>query len=254
VDDHSRFTWFYPLKHKSDFIDTFLHFQKFVENQFSHNIKAFQCDGGSEFTSLHFKHLLSTCGIEQRFSCPYTPAQNVKAERKHHHIIETGLTLIFYAYTPLTVWVEAFSMAMYIINRLPTLVLQNASPYEVLYGNSPSYSLFRTFGCLCYPYIRDYVSHKLAPKTTPCVFIGYSSIHKGFRCLDRIAQHVFISRHVIFDEINFPFARNPPATPTSLSDLVSFFELGISHSDLSCFKSFSSSVGSDPRHLPHFDS
>jgi hypothetical protein len=41
VDDHSRFTWFYPLKHKSDFYDTFLRFQKFVENQFSHSIKAF---------------------------------------------------------------------------------------------------------------------------------------------------------------------------------------------------------------------
>jgi hypothetical protein len=209
VDDHSRFTWFYPLKHKSDFYDTFLRFQKFVENQFSHSIKAFQCDGGSEFTSLRFKHHLSTCGIEQRFSCPYTPAQNGKAERKHRHITETGLTLLFHAHTPLTMWVEAFSTATYIINRLPTLVLQNASPYEVLYGNSPSYSLFRTFGCLCYPYLRDYVSHKLAPKTTLCVFIGYSSTHKGFRCLNRTTQRVFISRHVIFDETNFPFAGNP---------------------------------------------
>jgi hypothetical protein len=254
VDDHSHFTWFYHLKHKSDFYYTFLHFQKFVENQFSHSIKAFQCDGDLEFTSLRFKHHLSTCGIEQRFSCPYTPTQNGKAERKHRHITETGLTLLFHAHTPLTMWVEAFSTAMYIINRLPTPVLQNASPYEVLYGNSPSYSLFRTFGCLCYPYLRDYVSHKLAPKTTPCVFIGYSSTHKGFRCLDRTTQHVFISRHVIFDETNFPFAGNPPATPASLSDLVSFFEPGTSHSDLSRFRSSSSSAGSDPRHPPHSNS
>jgi hypothetical protein len=123
-----------------------------------------------------------------------------------------------------------------------------------LYGNSPSYSLFHTFGCLCYPYLRDYVSHKLAPKTTPCVFIGYSSTHKGFRCLDRTTQRVFISRHVIFYETNFPFAGNPPATPASLSDLVSFFEPGTSHSDLSCFRSSSSSAGSDPRHPPHSDS
>jgi hypothetical protein len=148
VDDHSCFTWFYPLKHKSDFYDTFLCFQKFVENQFSHNIKAFQCDGGSEFTSLRFKHHLSTYGIEQRFSCPYTPVQNGKVERKHRHITKTGLTLLFHPHTPLTLWVEAFSTAMYIINCLPTLVLQNASPYEVLYGNSPSYSQFRTFGHL----------------------------------------------------------------------------------------------------------
>ena len=31
VDDHSRYTWIYPLKKKSEFFEVFLKFQKMVE-------------------------------------------------------------------------------------------------------------------------------------------------------------------------------------------------------------------------------
>jgi hypothetical protein len=50
VDDHTRYTWLYPLKHKSDFFSTFLTFQRLVENQFGTKIKIFQCDGGGDFS------------------------------------------------------------------------------------------------------------------------------------------------------------------------------------------------------------
>ena len=39
TDDYSHFTWLYPLKFKSDFFNTFIQFQKFVENQHSACIK-----------------------------------------------------------------------------------------------------------------------------------------------------------------------------------------------------------------------
>src|SRR6185312_13928653 len=78
----------------------------------------------------------------------------------------------------------------------------------------PSYAHLRVFGCLCYPNMTATASHKLAPRSLPCVFLGYSAHHKGFRCLDTSSNHVIISRHVVFDESTFPFSElSPHPTP-----------------------------------------
>lgn len=41
-----------------------------------------------------------------------------------------------------------------------------------------------------------------------CVFLGYSSSHRGYKCLHVPSSHLYISQHVIFDENLFPFASN----------------------------------------------
>jgi len=204
IDDYSRFTWLYPLKLKSDFYDTFIQFQKFVENQYSSRIKFFQSDGGAEFTSNCFKTHLRTSGIHHQLSCPYTPAQNGRAERKHRHVTETGLALLFHSHTSPRFWVDAFSTAAYIINRLPAPLLEGKSPFELLYGSPPNYENFHPFGCRVYPCLRDYMPNKFSPRSIPCIFIGYNTSYKGFRCLDPSTSRIYITRHAQFDENYFP--------------------------------------------------
>jgi hypothetical protein len=46
---------------------------------------------------------------------------------------------------------------------------------------------------------------KLSFLSTQCIFLGYSSLHKGFKCLEPNTERVYISRDVIFDESIFPF-------------------------------------------------
>jgi hypothetical protein len=121
IVDHSRFTWFYPLKRKSEFFQTFLSFQRMVENQFNSKIKNFQCDGGGEFELQKCFTHLDKNGILKHVSCPGTPEQNSIAEQKHRHIVETGLTMLFHAQLPKNLWVDAFMTAVYLINRLPSL-------------------------------------------------------------------------------------------------------------------------------------
>lgn len=101
VDDHSRFTWLYPLEKKSEIFICFLKFQKLVENQFGRKIKIFQCDGGGEFSSNAFLGHIQSCGSELHVLCPGTPEQNGVAEQKHWHIVETRLTMLFRVNMPL---------------------------------------------------------------------------------------------------------------------------------------------------------
>ena len=54
-------------------------------------------------------------------------------------------------------WWEAFVSATYLLNRLPTPVVEKKlSPFEVLYGRKPDYKFFRVFGCACFPYLQRY--------------------------------------------------------------------------------------------------
>ncbi|KAK1424394.1 hypothetical protein QVD17_19723 [Tagetes erecta] len=224
VDDYSRFSWFYPLKSKTDFYSVLPMFIQLVQTQFSRKIKVFQSDGGTEFVNHIVRKIFEDNGTFHRLSCPYTPQQNGRVERKHRHIVETGLAMLFNAHVPVSYWVDAFSSAVYIINRLPSKMLSNKSPFELLFSQVPIYANFRTYGCLVYPYLRDYSSHKLAPRSLPCIFIGYSSQHKGYRCLDPTSNRVYVTRHARFVETQFPFATSILQTNLSSITVTSFLE------------------------------
>lgn len=184
-----------------------------VENQFNTKIKALQTDGGGESTAL--TSVLNDNGIHHRISCPHTSEQNGLAERKHRHLVDMGLTLLANASMPMKFWDEAFSSAVYLINRLPTPVLHNQSPFECLFHKVPDYQFFKVFGCACYPNLRPYNAHKLQLRSAKCTFIGYSPKHKGYKCLSS-QGHVYISRHVIFDEFSFPYAISESAVSSSI--------------------------------------
>ena len=143
--------------------------------------------------------------IQHRVSCTYTPQQNGIAERKHIHLIELGLAMMFQSHLPLQYWVEAFYTASYVTNLLLAASRNNKSPFEIMHGRVPEYDQLRVFGPACYPCLRPVVEHKFETRSLLCVFLGYSPQFKGYRCLYPPAWKVYISRHVIFEESSFPF-------------------------------------------------
>jgi hypothetical protein len=106
------------------------------------------------------------------------------------------------------------------LNRLPLKMIQATYPHLALFGSTLSYEHLRIFGCACYPNTATTAPHKLTPWSTRCVFLGYSSGHKGYRCLDLSTNYLIISHHVVFDEDSFPLAASP-----NLTDLDFFWSL-----------------------------
>jgi hypothetical protein len=66
--------------------------------------------------------------------------------------------------------------------------------------------MLREFGCACLPNLRPYNTRKLSFSSKRCAFLGYSNMHKGFKCPDIATGRIHISRDVDFNEQVFPFA------------------------------------------------
>jgi hypothetical protein len=198
---------------KSDVCAIFLSFQKNVERFFNCKIKLVQSNWDGEYRSL--SKLLQNMGITHRLSCPYTHQQNSTIERKHSHIVEMGLALMSHAHVPLHFWDDAFQTTCYLINHLPTPILKNASPFETLFCTPLDYYVLRIFGCACWPNLCPYASHKLQPRSTQCIFMGYSPRYKGYKCLHLSSGRTYISHDGVFDENFFPFNSSISSTTST---------------------------------------
>ena len=217
LDDYSHFSWTFPLRYKSNALATIQKFHALVQNHFNLPLLTLQADNRREFDNHATRAFFDTHGIAFRMSCPYTSAQNGRAERMLRTLNETVCAMVVHASMPPMFWAEALATATFLHNRRPCRVRRFLSLFELLYCAPPDYSGVRVFGCLCYPNTSATVAHKLAPRSAACVFLGYSPDHKGYRCLNRATGRVLISRHVYFDEQQFPFASVSPAPSCSLS-------------------------------------
>ncbi|PKU78410.1 Retrovirus-related Pol polyprotein from transposon TNT 1-94 [Dendrobium catenatum] len=205
TDDFSRFSWIYFMNAKQETYSHFKHLCNMLHTQFNSTPKSLQTDGGGEFMSNTFTAYLQDNGIHHKISCPHTPEQNGVAERKHRHVIELTRTLLHASNMPNEFWSDAVATAIHLINRIPNKHTSNISPYQILHSKTPSYSHLRTFGCLCYPWLRPYTDNKLSLRSPDCVFIGYSPTYKGYKCYNLQTHKIHLSRHVVFWEHEFPF-------------------------------------------------
>ncbi|GJV06742.1 putative RNA-directed DNA polymerase [Tanacetum coccineum] len=174
-----------------------------VECQFTTKLKNVQTDWGGEFRNL--ASFFSSLGIIHRRSCPHTSEQNGFVERRNRHVVEISLTLLAQTCVPQRFWHYAFDTNVYLINHMPSRTSTNKSPFEHIFKRSLDYYFLRVFGCLCFPYLRPYNHHKIDFRSTSCVFLGYSPSYHGYRCLDISTEHLYIARHVRFNEAQFPF-------------------------------------------------
>ncbi|GKE17606.1 ribonuclease H-like domain-containing protein, partial [Tanacetum coccineum] len=91
VDDYSRAVWTYLLKTKDEVFDCFVNFIKLIHNQFNAKIKTVKSDNGTEFVNKKMFTLFSDLG---------------------------GI--------PLNFWSDCILIAVYLINMLPSSVLNGS--------------------------------------------------------------------------------------------------------------------------------
>ena len=88
---------------------------------------------GGNLLRMNLKHFLSKHGIQYQNTVPYTPQQNRVAERKNRMLVEMARCML-YSKGPKKIWAEAVSCANFILNRVPTKVVNHVTPGEKCNG------------------------------------------------------------------------------------------------------------------------
>ncbi|KAL0302610.1 UNVERIFIED_CONTAM: Retrovirus-related Pol polyprotein from transposon TNT 1-94 [Sesamum calycinum] len=83
TDDHSRYSYVYLMRYKSEVFERFKQYKLKVENQTSHNIKAFRSDKGGEYLSGQFLDYLKENGILSQWTPLGTSPLNGMAGRRN---------------------------------------------------------------------------------------------------------------------------------------------------------------------------
>ena len=150
MDDFSRYTWIYLFKNRYELDQIYCDFTKMIETQFSKPIKVFRYDNAQEYKAHEFTYILHQFGIVPHSSCAGTSQQNGRVERILRYILDVVCATTIVTSTPSQFWGEPALTAVYTINRCPSPIVQNQTPYDMLFGSSPSYELLKVFGCVCF--------------------------------------------------------------------------------------------------------
>jgi hypothetical protein len=153
-------------------------------------------------------------GIIHQTSCAHTPQQNGVVENKNQHLLEVAHCLLFHMHVPKIFGSVAALTTCYLINRMPSSVLNGVSPHSLLYPSSLPFPLpLKVFGCVCYVHNLGPGYDKLDPRATKCVFLGYSITQKGYHCYSPVSHRYLTS-------VDVTFVESPPYFPaaTSLRD------------------------------------
>ena len=203
IDDYSRFTTVYFMKHKSEVLEKFKEFVELVENLFEKRVKSLRSDNESEYESREFAEYCKSKGIKNDDTIPYTPQQNGVSERMNRTIMETTRSMLHHAELPLSFWAEAVSTAVYLRNRSPTSYLKEMTPHEKWHGSKADVSNLKVFGCNAYVHVPDQKRKKLDKKSVQSIFVGYPNNSKGYKFYNPETKKMFRSRDVIFIENSF---------------------------------------------------
>ena len=212
IDDYSRYTHVYFIKHKHEVLDKFKEFVNFTTNVTGrqmktlvteNHVKTLRSDNGGEYGSKVFDAYLKEKGIVHETTVPYNPAQNGVSERMNRTIVETALSMLSQSNMPMEFWAEAVNTAVYLRNRSPTTSLNAITPYEALFNCKPDVSHLRVFGCRAFVHIPKEQRKKFEEKSRKSVFVGYPDGTKGYKLYDLKSRRFIRSRDVIFVEKEF---------------------------------------------------
>ena len=209
IDEYTGYISIFPIMRKSDVLNKFKLFHPWLERKFKCTLKRVYSDRGGEYIAL--RSYLEDKGIEHTMSPSYSPNQNGIAERANRTIVECARTMLEHAGLPRTFWAEAVVHASKIRNHFLAPRQNDVTSLELITGQKPDVSYFRTFGCLGWHHIPKELRRKLDSKSELGIVVGCFA-NSQYKLWIPARNVAVLSRDVTIVEDTFP-AREWKAHP-----------------------------------------
>ena len=123
---------------------------------------------------------------------------------------------------------EAASIVVFLLNRLPSRVLNKKTPFEGWFGYKSDLQNLKIFCCLCFSFVPRVKRDKLDKKAEPGVFIGYNNTSKAYEIFQPQNGKTLVSRDVKFMEEKQwsweeSIKKQPPEIPQFIDDDIDDF-------------------------------
>lgn len=159
-----------------------------AKTQFNRKVKVVRYDNTVELDDKHCRPIFGELGIVHQTSYVDTLEQNGRVKRRHRNLLEMARALKLQVGVPTQFWWDIVLAATHITSRRPTTILENVSPYEVLYKTKPNYNLLKTFGCFVIVYYPDKSGNKLNVRGA-LHFLRISILTKRLQSVQPTEQH-----------------------------------------------------------------
>ncbi|KAK2989526.1 hypothetical protein RJ640_001935 [Escallonia rubra] len=134
--------------------------------------------------------------------------------------LKTARALLTATHVPQRYWTDAVVTTTYLLNRMPSRILAFKTPLQVLaqHMSLPSVLMLppRIFGFVAYVHLHKNQRTKLDPCAVRCIFLGYTTHQKGYRCYDPTTRILYTTMDVTFLESETLFPKQ--ATHSSLQE------------------------------------
>lgn len=121
-------------------------------------------------------------------------------------------------------WNLSVTRATHLINRLPSPLLNDNTPYFLLHNKPSDYSTLKSFGCLTYTSTLLQNITKFDYRSHNCVFLGYREGTKEYLLYNIVTNQFIVSWNVTLYEDIYPLTKThdhwplPPITTLNPTD------------------------------------
>lgn len=210
INEFSRFTKIYLLKHKSEVFDRFCEYLTKVEHHSGERLCILKCDWGGEYSSSRFLAFTATHGILMEQGPASTPEHNSVAKRYNRTIMERSRAKMIHAALPKSLWGEVVLATSHILNLSPTSSATDlpVNTWQHACAGSGAHladhAFLRVIGCQALAHIPKTHRRKLDKCAKILVHVGYEAGSKAYILWDPNTNCVQISRDVTFNKSYFP--------------------------------------------------